>query len=83
MAQILSELYYLDAALEPLSLHIRDSMIQSNRKLILQKHQINDTDFIESSLYYKNRKSDMDQIRSMVNELFIKKGAQEGSDIKY
>ncbi len=81
MAEILADLYYLDAAFEPLSLHVRDSIIQSNRWKILEKHQVTDSDFIQTSIYYKNQKTELDKIELRVKELLkLKAGRKDSLD---
>jgi len=81
MAEILADLYYLDAAFEPLSLHVRDSIVQTSRWKILEKHQVSDSDFIQSSIFYKNQKSELDKIELRVKELLkLKAGRKDSLD---
>jgi hypothetical protein len=73
MARILADLYYLEAAVEPLSLHIRDSVLQAGRYEILTRHGISDTLFEESGAYFKTHPRDMKEIEDKVVRILEEK----------
>lgn len=66
MAEILAEFYYMEAAMEPLSLHVRDSIIQARRWEILESHHCTDEDFLQASAFYKSDKEKMKLIEQSV-----------------
>ncbi len=73
MAGILADLYYLEAAVEPLSLHIRDSVLQAGRYEILARHGVNDTVFEQSGAYFKSHSRDMKEIEDKVVRILEEK----------
>jgi hypothetical protein len=78
MAGILADLYYLEAAVEPLSLHIRDSVLQAGRLEILSRHGTNDTLFEQSSVYFKAHARDLKEIEDKVVRILEAKEKVQG-----
>ena len=82
MAAILTDLYYMEANFESLSGYVKDSLTQTLKQEILNKHQTNDSIFLLAGDYYNLRPEMLENIERMVIDKIESQSKPDSSTIR-